>query len=314
MGNLIRDAMCHVHSRAFDSTRWATYAPRADDIIIATYPKCGTTWTQRIVSMLVFQSADPLPIQQISPWPDMRMFGPIEEVMAQAEAQTHRRFLKSHLPYDALPVYEGVKFIHVARDGRDAAMSFHNHQSNYTPPMAEAFNAVSLSDPKFGTPFLPVPEDPARFFHEWVEGEQDSLGDPRASFFHVENSFWAARNEKNVLLVHYNDLKKDRGGEMRRIAAFLEIDIPESRWPDLIEAASFEAMKSLGSALLPGAENVWEGGADRFLHKGANGRWQDVVSAEDLARYDAKVKASFSPDLAQWIAHGRLGAAAETAV
>ena len=50
-----------------------------------------------------------------------------------AESQTHRRFLKSHLPFSALPHYETVKYIHVARDGRDAAMSFFNHKSHYTP-------------------------------------------------------------------------------------------------------------------------------------------------------------------------------------
>ena len=43
----------------FDSRRWQHYRPRPDDIVIATYPKCGTTWMQRIVSLLVFQSPEP---------------------------------------------------------------------------------------------------------------------------------------------------------------------------------------------------------------------------------------------------------------
>jgi hypothetical protein len=51
-----------------DSRRWRRYSPRSDDIVIATYPKCGTTWMQRIVGMLVFQTAEPMPIMQISPW------------------------------------------------------------------------------------------------------------------------------------------------------------------------------------------------------------------------------------------------------
>ncbi len=60
MPRLIRAPSRHVRSRIFDSARWEGYRPREDDIIIATYSKCGTTWMQRIVSMLLFQSAAPL--------------------------------------------------------------------------------------------------------------------------------------------------------------------------------------------------------------------------------------------------------------
>jgi aryl sulfotransferase len=306
MPKLVRAPLIEVRSRVFDSGRWAGYQPRGDDIIIATYPKCGTTWMQRIVSMLVFASAEPKPVQVLSPWPDMRLFGDVNETLAAAEAQTHRRFLKSHLPYDALPVYEGAKFIHVARDGRDAAMSFYNHQANYTPGVEERFSAISLADPKFGTPYIPMKSEPARYFHEWISGEQDALGDPGASYFHVENSYWDARSDANMLLVHYNDLKRDRAGEMARIADFLEIKIAPALWPDIVEAASFEAMKRQGEALLPMAGMVWEGGSDRFLHKGTNGRWQDIAAPEDLQLYDQKANAAFSPELRRWTERGRL--------
>src|SRR5690349_14195903 len=111
MPKLVRAPLRDVRSRIFDSARWAGYRPRPDDIIIATYSKSGTTWMQRIVGMLVFESAERLPVWDLSPWPDMRLFGPIEETLEQAEAMKHRRFFKSHLPFDALPVYDGVKFI-----------------------------------------------------------------------------------------------------------------------------------------------------------------------------------------------------------
>src|SRR5437867_674263 len=109
MPGLVRGPTRQVRNRVFDSARWTHYAPRQDDIIIATYSKCGTTWMQRIVSMLVFADPAPRPIWDLSPWPDMRLFGPIEATLGTAEAQTHRRFFKTHMPYDALPVYEGVK-------------------------------------------------------------------------------------------------------------------------------------------------------------------------------------------------------------
>ncbi len=302
---LIRAATRPVRSRVFDSAGWDEFPLRGDDIVISTYPKCGTTWMQRIVGMLVFGNAEPFPVQDISPWPDFRMMPP-EVTAAIGAGQSHRRFLKSHLPFDALPHYRGIKYIHVARDGRDAAMSFYNHKANYTPDAVEKFLAISRDDPKFGGPFAVVPSDPAVHFHDWLVGDEDALGDPGASYFVMENSFWAARHEPAVLLVHYNDLKADLAGEMRRIAAFLDIAIAEPLWPELVEAAGFAAMKQAAEVLMPGAGDIWKGGGKTFLNKGTNGRWHDVYRAEDLTLYDERVADEFSPALAAWCEHGRL--------
>lgn len=308
---LLKAATRAVRSRVFDSARWSGYQPRADDIIIGTYSKCGTTWMQQIVSMLVFKSALPRPIWELSPWLDMRMFGPVEGVLAAAEAQTHRRFLKTHLPLDALPIYEGVKFIHVARDGRDAAMSLHNHLFNFTGDALQRFSEISRDDPKFGDDYPAVPESAAAYFAEWLL-DGGGQGDDGASFFHVENSYWAERENRDMLLVHYNDLKSDLGGEMRRVAAFLGIGISEALWPEIIAAAGFDAMKRNGDALIPVANMLWAEGAARFLNKGANRQWQDVVSSADLARYDALTEMHFAPDLARWLEHGRIAAGSAT--
>jgi aryl sulfotransferase len=83
-----------------------------------------------------------------------------------AKSQTHRRFFKLHLPYDALPVYEGVKIIHVARDGRDSAMLLYNHKLNYNDEVISDATRISMEDPKFGTPYLHTEPDPALLFHE----------------------------------------------------------------------------------------------------------------------------------------------------
>jgi aryl sulfotransferase len=262
---------------------------------------------QHIVGMLIFKSAEPRSISESSPWLDMRLGAPIESVLMRAEAQKHRRFLKTHLPFDALTIYEGAKFIHVARDGRDAAMSLHNHLFNFTTDTLGRLSEISRADPKFGDDYPPVPESPEAYFKEWVV-DGGSQGDEGSSFFHVENSYWAQRTDSNVLLVHYNDLRTDRAGEMRRVADFLEIKIPDALWPEIIAAAGFDAMKAQGDKLIPSAQMLWQGGPSRFLNKGTNGRWQEAISVENLARYDAQVNAHFAPDLARWVAGGRIGA------
>ena len=303
MTALVRPPLREVRSRLFDSARWAGYRPRPDDIIIATFPKCGTTWTQRIVSMLLAGSSAPAPVG--GPWFDFRLRGAIEPILEAAEAAAGRRHLKSHLPYDALPVWEGVKFIHVARDGRDSAMSMHNHMRGFQPEMNAIMDYVSLGDPKFGDPAPRTPEDPAESFRDWlIDG--GGLGDPGASYWEVERSYWAARHDANMLLVHYNDLKTDLSGEIARIAGFLEIEPPDAVMDEIVTAAAFESMRAQGEALMPGAEMAWVGGANTFLHKGVNGRWQSACAEEDLRVYEAKVAAEFTPGLAAWLEGGRL--------
>jgi aryl sulfotransferase len=304
---LIRAPERIVHSRMYDSRVWERWRPRADDIVIATYAKCGTTWMQRIVCMLVFQSTEAKPLHKVSPWFEMRPGPPLDLRFEMAEAQTHRRFLKTHLPHDALPIYDGVKFIHVARDGRDSALSFHNHLFNRTAAWREAADAISLADAKFRDRHPATPQDPADYFHAWLLADGDGQGDAAAGFFHMENSYWAARHASNLLLVHYADLKADRDGEMRRIADFLGITIPESVWPALVEAAGFDEMKRDAKVFAAGMRNSFDKGSDRFFHKGTNGRWRGVFKADDLALYDERVRREFSPELARWLEHGRLG-------
>src|SRR5260370_1852422 len=115
MPNLVRPAEREYRSWVVDSRHWDCYQPRADDIIIATYPKCGTRWTERIVGMLVAQSAEPRPIRGYSLWIDCRFRESLDEMIAGLEARRDRRVLKSHLPLDALPLYKRVRYIHVAR-------------------------------------------------------------------------------------------------------------------------------------------------------------------------------------------------------
>jgi aryl sulfotransferase len=134
---------------------------------------------ERIVSMLLAGSTAAAAVG--GPWFDFRLRGPVEPILEMAEAVPGRRRLKSHLPYDALPVWEGVKFIHVARDGRDAAMSMHNHLRGLTPMINAIMDQVSLGDPKFGDAAPPTPEDPAEAFREWLL-DGGARGDPGASY------------------------------------------------------------------------------------------------------------------------------------
>ena len=298
-------AICRVWQ--FDSRRWAAYVARPGDIVIATYPKSGTTWMQRIVSLLVFQNTEPRPVMEMSVWPDANL-RPLDAVVKALDQQTHRRFLKAHLPYDALPIHDHVRYIHVARDGRDAALSYHRHLLGLRDEIIARFDAVGRTDETLARPFPRTPEDPGDYFHRWItEGVDPDAADgmPLPSYFAFEQSWWQARDQENVLLVHFADLKADLDGEMRRIAAFLEIETPEALWPTLVETAGFSAMQKEGAGLLGKmGDMIFRDGGASFIHQGTGGRWRDVFREDDLSTYEARMNTLPAP-CAQWLRAGR---------
>ena len=75
-----------------DSTVWNDFVFRDDDVVIVTYAKSGTTWTQQIVAQLIFQGSEETAVHAISPWVDLRV-PPAAEKPAMLEAQTHRRIV-----------------------------------------------------------------------------------------------------------------------------------------------------------------------------------------------------------------------------
>lgn len=302
---LIRAPTRTVRDFHSDSRHWDSYTPRPEDIVIGTAAKVGTTWTSQIVNLLVFQSAEPRSINAASPWLDARFQAPLAVMLGMIEAQTHRRFIKTHLPLDALPFYDEVRYIHTARDGRDACMSYFHHLHSHTPQAWANFDQIGLSDPTIGCPIPRPPATAREFFHDWLDAPGAHTAD---GFLALESTYWARRREPNVLLVHYNDLKADLDGEMRRISAFLDIPVDESLWPSLVEAATFEAMKRDGDTVLAGMEHGFVGGHRSFLNKATNGRWQGEVDETDLARWRVKIDAVLSANLVAWLEGGRAAA------
>ena len=275
-------------------------------MIIATAPKVGTTWMQQIVSLLVFQSPEPRPLGHTSPWIDCRFRGPVELMLENIETQTHRRFLKSHLPLDALPIYDEVRYIHVARDGRDACMSLLNHYKSFSKEALDGFDKIGLSDETIGRPFPRTPQTEREFFLYWIAGSEDEPTPRSDHFLSLERSFWRERRRSNLLLVHYGDLKADLSSEMKRVAEFLGIKTLNSIWSRLVEAASFEAMKREGGRLMPQVERLFVGGHQDFFYKGTNSRWRDFLTEADVSLYERKIEAELAPALIRWLTEGRL--------
>ena len=291
----------------FDSSRWDGFELRPGDIIISTPPKCGTTWTQMICAQLVLQEPElPLPLDTLSPWIDM-VTRARTEVFADLAAQTHRRFIKTHTPLDGIPHDRAVTYICVGRDPRDVALSMDHHIDNTdigafleARQRAAEIDAIELG-PLHRPP--PRPDGERDRFWQWVDDETPSTESGSSLRFTVEHlqTFRDAPDDLDVVCLHYDDLKADLEGQMRELAAHLGVEVDEDRWPRLVQAATFESMRSRADTTVPGGGREHWIDPAAFFRRGTTGQWRDILDDADLGRYAARVRALASDDLVAWL-------------
>ncbi len=279
-----------------DSNRWNGFEFRDGDIVIGTWAKSGTTWTQQILGQLLFNGTEGVNVHELSPWVDLRV-PPKSEKLPAIEAQTHRRFLKTHLPVDALVFSPRAKYIYIGRDGRDVMWSMYNHHANANDVW---YDALNNTPGRVGPPIEPPPADIRQYFLDW----QARDGYPFWPFWENIRSWWAVRDLPNVLVLHFSNLKADLAGEMRRIAAFLDIPLDEKRFPALVEHCTFDYMKSNAAHVAPLGGVFWDGGPGVFINKGMNGRWRDLLTTEDVNAYERRAVKELGEACARWLATG----------
>ena len=280
--------MREYHTAIMDNRRWAQFKPRPDDIFVCTPAKCGTTWTQTIVANLLWPRGDiPGPIMMLSPWIEAE-FMPAEVMHPMIEAQTHRRFMKSRTAADGIPFFDDAKYIVVGRDGLDAFMSFTNHIERM-----KGLDDLKAKAKEAGLPELQDYDgDIHAFFDRWLSDDDH--------FFHIIATYWERREQSNLLFVHYNDLKANLSAEMRRIADFLDIEVPASLWEKVVGRCTFESMRENDDMLGP-LDVMFEGGTKGFIFKGTNGRWRDVLTSDELARYQKRASECLPPEAIEWL-------------
>src|SRR3954471_10373771 len=193
--------MKRYHDIASDSARWEGFRFRPGDIVISTPAKCGTTWMQRLCSLVLgIEPTEDRPMSVISPWVDM-LTRPLDDVLADLDAQRHRRFMKTHTPLDGLPFRDDVTYITVGRDPRDVALSWSHHMDNmdlerFVNLRIAAVGLDDLAEVMPDGPPAPPPDDPIERFWAWADVEapvaQRVIG--LAGLIHHLQTFWDARD------------------------------------------------------------------------------------------------------------------------
>lgn len=296
------DAPTHYRSPDEDSSRWLGFPFRDGDIVISTRSKSGTTWVQQICALLVFQTPElPAPLGVLSPWLDW-LVEPRDEVVGRLEAQQHRRVIKTHTPLDGLPLDPRATYVVVGRHPLDLAVSLYHQAANIDRDRLRTLTGEpGPSEPS--RPRAPLTE----WLLDWVDRDvapSDQLDSLPGVLWHASDA-WPRRGERNVELLHYDDLSADLAGQMRRLADRLGIEVPRDRWPALVAAASFASMRAGAVRAAPDSSGVLKDRA-AFFRRGTSGAGRELLSAAQLGHYQQRAAALAEPDVLHWL-HGASG-------
>jgi hypothetical protein len=290
-----------------DSARWERFIFRPDDVVISTPSKCGTTWMQTIVGMLLHDRVElDVPISTISPWLDMLVRSD-EEVFGLLEGQTHRRFVKTHTPLDGVPVVDSVTYICVIRHPLDVALSDRDHAANMIGERAVELRTAATDEPPPEQVRPDPPEDPGEFLRWFVDNDVPPSGSGPyglEDYCQQVSTYWDARLAPNLHLFHYGDMWTDLDGEMRMIAAALGVAIDEDRWPAFVASATLTSMRSRAALTAPEAHlGLWQS-AEAFFRTGGTRDWAALLTAADVVHFEQRLGA-LAGDAAGWVLGGR---------
>lgn len=252
----------------------AQFQAKPDDLLIATYPKAGTTWMQEIVDMITqkgdIEKCKRSPIYTRIPFLEICSPPPVPLGVHIAALMPSPRIIKTHLPFHLVPKSfweQNCKVIYVARNAKDSVVSYYY------------FDKMNMTQPEPGT------------WEEYLKKfMQGNVG--WGSWYRHVKDFWEKKDQHQILYVFYEDMKENPEREIRKVMMFLEKHLPDDIVQKIVHQTSFIAMKQNPMAnysTMP--ECIFNHSCSPFLRKGDVGDWknyftvaQNEIFEEDYAK------------------------------
>ena len=245
------------------------YAPTAQDVFVATQMRCGTTWMQQIVYEVVMHAEGKLGdhhMYALSPWIESEDSVRMED--APLLGPSRRRVIKTHMPTKLLPYSKDAKYVYVTRN-----------------PVACFASTIDYFELMSG-PFVPPKSEVLKWFCSdqmwWL-----SWPDHVAGWWD-----WAQEHPENVLFVHFEEMKKDLDGTVRKVAKLLGESLTEEQIRRIVEKSSFQWMKDNEELFEMSPPNMFSI-SGTYFKSGTADRDKDVSDADKqviLAHCRAKLQ------------------------
>lgn len=234
-----------------------------DDILVATYPRSGTTLTQEIVWQIVNhetvqknekygQTFDRFPCLEF----DLRVIAdqltkPVPNGIDNLSSQASNRLIKTHLPFRFIRhQYEKVnpRTIVVIRNPKDNVVSCYNFYK--------------------GVKFLQEKITFSDYLHAYMTSHS-IVGE----YFDTNLGYWSLRDRENILFLRYEDIVHQPVQEVRKVSLFLGYSLSDEKLATIVHNTSFRVMsknESINRTLLSGKH--------KFCRKGKVGDWKDWLT------------------------------------
>lgn len=261
---------------------FAGYEPTEQDVFVATFGKSGTYWTLQITQQIAYYgSAEFDYIHDLVPWPDL----PMPEVKARLDdptiaqrAPTGLRIIKTHHEREYVPFRSDAKYVTVIRDPKEVVVSGYY----FAKPIFASFGVTYDLEQ-----WVRIAQHPDEFlFGDWAA--------------HTAG-WWAVRDEPNVFVVTYSELKRHPATIIRQIAEFMEVQLTTEELERVIEKSSFKWMKAHKSQFkAPMPPGQTSKSRPPMMRAGQTGNSGELLSAEQQTCIDdfyrARLKNQFNSD------------------
>lgn len=244
------------------------YQPTKHDVFVCTYPKSGTNWMLQIAYQIAHRGrGEYRHIHDVVPWPDphVPIIVKLSDERTYRNSPTNLRVIKTHLMPQYVPYSPEAKYIVVLRDPKDTFVS-----SYY---FAKAMMDEELPVDQMLKLFLST----SSLYGSWSE--------------HLV-SYWSWRDRPNVLVLTFEEMKKDLKGMVRRIAQLMEVDLSDEEFALVVEKSSFQYMKQINHKFVPKLPFPFSRMGNKvMIRKGERGGASELLTPEQQMQIDQQMRA-----------------------
>ncbi|KAK2851589.1 hypothetical protein Q5P01_007865 [Channa striata] len=253
--------------------RVQNFQARPDDILIATYPKAGTTWVSYILDLLYFDKTSPehrksIPIYDRVPFLEMFIPSIISGIDQVEGLPTSPRLIKTHFPVQFVPKSfweQKCRIIYVARNAKDNVVSFFH------------FDHMTKIEPD--------PGDWNTYFKRFMEGKMVF-----GSWYDHVNGWWKKKQTySNLHYMFFEDMVEDTEHEINKLCSFLGLSHSVEEKRHISGGVQFENMKKNKMANYS-THPVMDFKISSFMRKGKVGDWKNHFTVAQNEEFDEDYK------------------------